>query len=227
MNYTKIYNNLIEKARSRILEGYQEKHHVIPRCMNGTNDITNLVGLTPEEHYIAHLLLVKIYPEHKGLIYAAWYMQYHDSDKRKNNKSHGWLQRLHAETVSIRSREMWETNREAIVTAMIAERNTLTGKERMKVSAQKRWDDMDEVTRNNFNLKMQEVNSNSDKKEKAGKSIKANWDNQEFKDKMKTRKTRGSDGSALKKKWDDPIWRESMLASRREKKFQKESNETN
>jgi hypothetical protein len=54
MNYFKIYKSLIERAINRNLEEYTESHHIIPRCMNGTDDIENLVNLTPEEHYIAH-----------------------------------------------------------------------------------------------------------------------------------------------------------------------------
>jgi len=36
-------------------------HHIIPRSLGGLNDKINLVNLTAREHYIAHLLLWKIY----------------------------------------------------------------------------------------------------------------------------------------------------------------------
>ena len=62
MNYQSLYNSIIERARHRHIEGYTEKHHVIPRCLGGTNDKHNLVRLTPKEHYIAHLLLCHIHP---------------------------------------------------------------------------------------------------------------------------------------------------------------------
>jgi len=61
MNYEQIYNNLVERAKKRILDEYTEVHHIIPKCMNGTDDGENLVSLTAREHYIAHLLLTKIY----------------------------------------------------------------------------------------------------------------------------------------------------------------------
>lgn len=75
MNYQLIYTNLIEKARNRGLNkkslNYQtEKHHIIPKCLNGTNDLVNLVLLTPKEHYVAHHLLSKIYPNHVGCFMA-------------------------------------------------------------------------------------------------------------------------------------------------------------
>ena len=42
MNYQKIYNQIIERAKTRQLEGYKEKHHILPRCMGGL-DIDNIV----------------------------------------------------------------------------------------------------------------------------------------------------------------------------------------
>lgn len=93
MNYSKIYAQLIERARHRSLTGYTESHHIIPKCMGGTNDASNLVELLPEEHFIAHQLLVKINPDHSGLVWAATMMTWHSSTKRNTNKLYGWLRR--------------------------------------------------------------------------------------------------------------------------------------
>ena len=30
MNYQKIYSQIIERAKNRQLEGYKEKHHILP-----------------------------------------------------------------------------------------------------------------------------------------------------------------------------------------------------
>ena len=38
-----------------------EEHHIIPRCLGGSDDKSNLVKLTAKEHFICHLLLTKIY----------------------------------------------------------------------------------------------------------------------------------------------------------------------
>lgn len=89
MNYTKIYKSLIERSKFRLLEGYGEKHHIIPKCMGGTDDKSNITILTPEEHYIAHQLLVKIYPNNKKLLSAAMMM----CANRKGNKVYGWLRK--------------------------------------------------------------------------------------------------------------------------------------
>lgn len=55
--HAKWYYTIIRRAQSRTLDGYKEKHHIIPRSMGGSDDKTNLVNLTAKEHYIAHLLL--------------------------------------------------------------------------------------------------------------------------------------------------------------------------
>jgi len=75
MNYQEIYNSIVTRAKNRNLVGYSEKHHVIPRCLGGTNDKSNIVSLTGKEHYLVHLLLIYIYPEEKKLIYAFWMMR--------------------------------------------------------------------------------------------------------------------------------------------------------
>lgn len=62
MNYQKIYNSIIEKAKNRSIQNeYFEKHHIVPKSMGGNNLIENLVDLYPKEHFICHHLLAKIY----------------------------------------------------------------------------------------------------------------------------------------------------------------------
>lgn len=100
MNYEKIYNSLIDRARNRALTGYKERHHIIPKCLGGSNDASNLVDLTPEEHYVAHQLLVKIHPNSLKLSYAAIKMTVSTKYVRRNNKVYGWLKRKHANNIS-------------------------------------------------------------------------------------------------------------------------------
>ena len=101
MNYVRIYNIIVARGKERIIDGYKESHHIVPKCMGGTNDTNNLVFLTPEEHYIAHQLLVKIFPNNRQLAYAAILMT--SSTKhvnRVNNKLYGWLRKRASEAMS-------------------------------------------------------------------------------------------------------------------------------
>lgn len=62
--YTKIYYKIIDNAIKRNIvkeknDGYQT-HHIIPRCIGGTNTFDNLVVLTFKEHRVCHCLLIKM-----------------------------------------------------------------------------------------------------------------------------------------------------------------------
>lgn len=112
MNYTNHYNTLIERAKTRILEGYSESHHIVPKCRGGTDDETNLVRLTPEEHFLAHQLLIKIFPDDEKLIFAAWMMCSNNQfQQRTNNKRFGWLRRAFniAQKTQVRKKRAIET----------------------------------------------------------------------------------------------------------------------
>lgn len=104
MDYAKHYDMLITRARTRVIEGYVEMHHVLPRCMGGGNEPANLVPLTAEEHYVAHLLLVKIHPTNHKLIYAANMML------NRNNKSYGWVRRKFSEAIKIQNKGQQPTD---------------------------------------------------------------------------------------------------------------------
>ena len=83
MNYQRIYDQIIERARTRQLEGYVEKHHIVPRCLGGTNNTENIVQLTAREHFICHQLLCEIYPDNDKLKYALYLMNI-GKQKHKN-----------------------------------------------------------------------------------------------------------------------------------------------
>lgn len=66
MDYRKIYVCLIETRKSTLTEdSYYEQHHIIPKSEGGSDNERNIVKLTAREHYIAHLLLAKIYDDLK------------------------------------------------------------------------------------------------------------------------------------------------------------------
>jgi hypothetical protein len=100
MNYQLHYNNLIDKARNRILSDYKETHHIVPICMGGTDDDSNLIDLTPEEHFVAHQLLVKIYPNNRKLISALSKMCCNSFKNKRTNKWYGWIRKLCSENMS-------------------------------------------------------------------------------------------------------------------------------
>jgi hypothetical protein len=92
MNYQAHYDRLIERACSRTLAGYVERHHVVPKCLGGSNAKENIVELTAEEHYVAHQLLVKMHKAHAGLAYSAVRM----GNRKSGRRLYGWLRERYA-----------------------------------------------------------------------------------------------------------------------------------
>ena len=87
--YSKYYYNIVNRAKSRNLDKttYTEKHHVIPKSffkeytlsgwINGNPNLKdNLVKLTAREHFICHLLLVRMTEGQAKIkmVHAAWRM---------------------------------------------------------------------------------------------------------------------------------------------------------
>lgn len=59
MNHQRMNNALMARAAGRSINGYCERHHVIPQALGGSNAKSNIVALTYREHFLAHWLLTK------------------------------------------------------------------------------------------------------------------------------------------------------------------------
>lgn len=94
MNYQRVYDQIMRLAKIRcpLSRCYYERHHIKPKCLGGRDTERNMVYLTPEEHYIAHQLLVKLYPDNRKLLWAALSMSMGPKG-RACNKRYGWLKR--------------------------------------------------------------------------------------------------------------------------------------
>lgn len=110
MNYLRIYNDIIENAKNRNLDGYKERHHILPKCMGGDNSRDNLIDLTAREHYLCHWLLAKAHNNKK--LWAAFAMMCASSDK------HG----------RITNSKIFERARKAMSVAMSGDGNPMYGK---------------------------------------------------------------------------------------------------
>jgi hypothetical protein len=93
MDYKRIYASLVNRAIDRQFDGYIERHHIVPKCLGGGNEPSNIVRLTPEEHFLAHQLLAKIHPDHHGLAFALLAMTMKVKGHRVGNKQFGWVRR--------------------------------------------------------------------------------------------------------------------------------------
>jgi len=87
MDYQKQYTIIIRHAilQNRIKHNgiYYENHHVIPKCLDGSDEKENLILLTFKEHFLCHKLLTYIYPHDRKIACA-----YHKMAFSKKNKCH-------------------------------------------------------------------------------------------------------------------------------------------
>ena len=103
MDYQKVYNALISKRKEFPLKKtkklYTELHHIVPRCLGGTDNHENLVRLTAREHFVAHRLLAKMYPEQTGLSKAVFALC-SVNGLRVSSKTYGVLKQKFCESAS-------------------------------------------------------------------------------------------------------------------------------
>ena len=81
--YTLLYFQIIKNRQEKEFIGYTENHHIIPKSLNGTNEISNLVKLSAREHFICHLLLPKMVSGyHRQLMQSALGFMVRSTDSR-------------------------------------------------------------------------------------------------------------------------------------------------
>ena len=115
ITYKEFIDNILSiRGRNGCGDEYYETHHIIPKCMGGTNDKDNLIDLYAREHYEAHKLLSLENPDNKKLAHAWWMMSTvtTSSDKRR---------------IEITAEE-YEEARKSLSKAMTGKNNPMYGK---------------------------------------------------------------------------------------------------
>jgi hypothetical protein len=77
----------MDKSKKREKPIVSEAHHIIPKSLGGTNDISNIAHLTPREHFIAHAMLTKMVIEKKHKRSMAFAFTLMKKTNNKNNYS--------------------------------------------------------------------------------------------------------------------------------------------
>lgn len=104
MNYQTIYDKLVKRGQGRghnkkSVPYYTESHHIVPKSMGGKDSNDNLVLLTAREHFIAHLLLSKIYKSDK-MNYALWRMCNYLGDYKIHSRFYETVRINHSKNIS-------------------------------------------------------------------------------------------------------------------------------
>lgn len=105
MDYKKTYDALIQNRKDNPLpkDIYGEIHHIIPKSEGGTNDSSNLIRLSAREHYIAHLLLARIYNDFKmycAVLYMSCKTNTHNRDYKFNSRLYEKIRKEFAKKIS-------------------------------------------------------------------------------------------------------------------------------
>jgi hypothetical protein len=160
MNYQKIYNQIIKRAKTNQQNGYKEIHHIIPKCLGGSNKKENLVELTAREHFLCHMLLCEIYPNENKLKHALFLMSI-GKQKAKVNQ------------YAIGSRVYERLKKE--------HSEFLTGKKQSEETKNKKSESMKKVWLNKSQSEMSKIG----KKRAESRKEKGEWHSNEWKNNMK------------------------------------------
>ena len=111
MKYSTIYDSLIENAKLRkaFCKHTLEKHHIVPKSLGGSNRRSNIVFLTFKEHLVAHLLLIRMFPEQTGMVSAALRLLT-DAKDRGSKGPWTWVKTRAAKIMSERAKRLWAEN---------------------------------------------------------------------------------------------------------------------
>jgi len=143
MNYLKVYDALISKAKKRTgCNEYQEIHHIMPKSMGGSNESNNLVSLTSREHFIAHVLLAHIFNNNqmssaliimKGRKNGYFNSRLYEIGKKKKSKAMTGNQFAKGLIVPEHTRQaVIESNKRRVRTPAMEEKCTFAGKSHTK-----------------------------------------------------------------------------------------------
>ena len=103
MNYQALYESIIANAvnqnrvklpKTNIEFIYYEHHHIIPKCLGGTNDNTNLVLLTAREHYVCHKILTILYPHNRKIACAFYFMTFDKRNRKCSSRDFDYAKNL-------------------------------------------------------------------------------------------------------------------------------------
>ena len=113
------YYKLMLKNQNTIrVKGETARHHIVPESFfinrsrnksrpgflkGNPNDKSNLINLTHRQHFIAHQLLAKIYPQNQAMILALHYMR---TSIINNSKQYDWAKRAYSKMLSSYNEEV-------------------------------------------------------------------------------------------------------------------------
>lgn len=203
--YERWYFSIINKAKERTKSDTYEKHHIVPKCLKGTNDPSNLVKLTPKEHFVCHVLLTRMTTgmDRAKMFYSlkAFSMKKIKSrfieQYRNAYKNEEWNEyRKQRIRDALASPERRETKRRVAIEAL----NRPTVKKKLSEISKKQWETRPRVLTNEAKIKISE----STVKAMADKEIRERY-------LIAYQASQSNRTQKIKDAWQDPIKKQIRL----------------
>lgn len=173
--YTRWYFSIVDRSKVRILDGYCEKHHIIPKSMGGEDSDTNIARLTAREHFICHLLLTKMVigvAKYK-MVRAANALAHYRSNReaiKVNSRIYQSLKEQYA--ASMRGPRSEETRRKMSEAAKKRVRSPLSEKHKQAIARGRTGKKHDKATRKKISEAAIEKFKSDEARQKLSESVK-------------------------------------------------------
>jgi len=206
--YLTWYETLVAKAKDRpLLDGYVERHHVVPVSLGGSNEAENIITLTAREHYIAHLLLwrMTMHKKFHNKMSMALHVMVNGSGHKKQNRNYLIPSRI------------YESARRSFIQAMKAyyaeNGGHMKGKKHTPeaLAKMRAWQAVPEIKQQQRERVLGEKNHfygkkhSEEMKKQIANSAAASW----------TEELKAEKSKWAKEKWQDPEYKKTMLDIRK------------
>ena len=228
LTYEEFINNILDtRGRFACGDEYHERHHIVPKCMDGGDEEENLIDLFAREHFEAHRLLALENPDNNSLVYG-WTMMAFVKDKNQERyeltpEEYEEARIKLSELTSRRMKELWEDDEYRKRTSEARKRENLseetlaklaeasrgrkhTEEEKRKIGNAHRGKLVSKETRQKLSVSHRKVWENQEYKEEQIRKAKERCSNEIFRQQMSERR---------KKDWEDEEYRRKITESTR------------
>lgn len=221
-HYLSRYISLITKFKERNLVKKENPgfhgHHIIPRCLNGSNEKSNIVVLSPREHFIIHHLLWKAFPQ-TSLTFAFRSMV-HGTKKYGSNKI---TSRVY-EKLRLDNKERGVSDETKKRMSESQKGRIVSEETRLKISENSKRENLSEETRRKMSKSAKERGISEETKLKISESNKGKKKSEETRRKMSESKKGKKKSEEHRRKLSEASKRENISEESRLKRSESQKN---
>lgn len=225
LTYEEFINNILEtRGRFACGEEYHERHHIVPRCMDGGDEDDNLIDLFAREHFEAHRLLALENLDNDKLAHA-WTMMAFVKDKNQERyeltpEEYQEARIKQSELTSRRTKALWSDDEYRKRVSETHKRENLSEETLTKLAEASRGRKHTEEEKRKIGDVHKGKFVSEETRQKLSISSKKTWANQEYKDewirkakeRCNTEEFRQQMSDRQLKNWQDENYRQKTIA---------------